>query len=948
MAGEVRLGTLGPSSRNDSFFINPTAHLSLSTRGPATTSPAATRFLTVSDAARRLGVHANTVRSWTDQGVLRCMRINSRGDRRYAPQDIERFINGRDDSPVTTPRSVDHPSRVSTLLTRTAEIAARADDPCIAVDAIARLMCHDGAYRAASFVGSDGTQRAVLGTMRPNRRLARSATNGLVPVIGRPSTDDGTYQAAVPVSTAERCAGALVLEGTPASHTDDEMALLAGVAAQLDVSAVLTGQLSEMRRREERAEILLSIDSDMSSRLDPDLVLNQLVDRAVQAFGAQRAGVFIGTAEGPFRTKVTRNLSAEYCQVLEHSTDRPLTTQSVAERRAVTATDASDDLRYLELRTAIRREGFNTIAVAPLISQDEVFGVLCLYHDQRHVWPEADLALLERLARHGAAVMRSAQDYSQMATWTAQLQSIQQLGARLTRLRTVGEIGQAICAELVQLVDTHNTRVYRVVGDICEPVAWRGQIGEYESENGDQLRLSVGEGITGWVARYGMAQNVGDAAHDKRARTIPGTEADLDESLLLAPMLYEDNVLGVIVLAKLGIDQFTADDLRLLEIYATIAAQAMANADVTERLHAQSDALARQVSSQRELLRVTESILGTLDTQTLLEEIAERLKTLVQTDNICVDLHDERAGVLRPIFAHGVDAAGYLAAVMPDHMGVGGYVLRTGEAQLVPDQLTDERVWHFSESGPAAGSMIVAPLREADRIRGTLTIERLGTDAVFSDEEFELVKLFAAHVSIALRNAAQHRAVELRAETDRLTGLWNHGALTERLERLTNARARFGMLMVDLDHFKEYNDANGHQAGNVMLQRVAQQLRASCRDTDLVYRFGGDEFVIILPSTSLAGARTVAAKIKDAIAALEGGERSVDLTCSVGVAAHPRDGRDSAALILAADRACYAAKRSGRNRIATAADGLALAGEFQPTEPQKLETAEPEPVYPAA
>jgi diguanylate cyclase (GGDEF)-like protein len=409
-------------------------------------------------------------------------------------------------------------------------------------------------------------------------------------------------------------------------------------------------------------------------------------------------------------------------------------------------------------------------------------------------------------------------------------------------------------------------------------------------------------------------------------------------------MLFEDVVIGVIVLAKLGLAQFTADDLRLLEIYASIAAQAMANAEVTERLHAQSDTLARQVSSQRELLRVTESILGTLDTHTLLQEIAERLRTLVQTDNICVDLHDPEAKVLRPIFAHGTDAAGYMAAVMPDHMGVGGDVLRTGEAQLVEDQTADERVWHFTGT-PQPGALIVAPLRNADRVRGTLTIERLGADQTFSEQEFELVKLFAAHLSIALRNAETHRAVEIMAETDRLTGLLNHGALTEQLTRLVERRTRFGMLMVDLDKFKEYNDRFGHQAGNVMLQQVADRLRESCRDSDLVFRYGGDEFALLLPDTGLAGARTVAAKIHEAVAALEGTMRGVGVTCSVGVAAYPRDARDAASVILAADRACYAAKRSGRNRIATATEGLALASDFQPTEPTP---ADPQPAFSAA
>ena len=221
--------------------------------------------------------------------------------------------------------------------------------------------------------------------------------------------------------------------------------------------------------------------------------------------------------------------------------------------------------------------------------------------------------------------MRNAKNFDRMAAWTTQLHSIQQLGTRLTRLRTVREIGQTICTELNQLIECHNIRVYRVEGDDCVPVAWRGEVGEYVTEDGEQLRLKVGEGITGWVARHGIAQNLANAAEDQRTQTIPGTDDDLDESLLLAPMLFDDEVIGVIVLAKLGLNQFGPDDLRVLEIYASIAAQAVANADATERLRAQSEALTRQLNSQRELLRVTESILTTLDTQTLLEEIAERL-----------------------------------------------------------------------------------------------------------------------------------------------------------------------------------------------------------------------------------------------------------------------------------------------------------------------------------
>ena len=239
--------------------------------------------------------------------------------------------------------------------------------------------------------------------------------------------------------------------------------------------------------------------------------------------------------------------------------------------------------------------------------------MLNIYHDRPHHWTADELDTVGALATQASVAIRAAQDFERMATWAAQLQSIQQLGARLSRLSSVAEIGQSIATELRQLIDYHNARVYRLVGDDLIPVAMQGQVGEYVDETPDQLRVAIGEGITGWVAEHRIAQNLGDAAADPRADTIPGTEDDLDESMLLAPMLFDDQVLGVLVLSKLGLHQFSDDDLRLLVIYASFAAQAMANADTTERLREQTLALEQQLRGQRELLQITESILTTLD-----------------------------------------------------------------------------------------------------------------------------------------------------------------------------------------------------------------------------------------------------------------------------------------------------------------------------------------------
>jgi diguanylate cyclase (GGDEF)-like protein len=885
-------------------------------------------------------VHANTVRNWTDDGLLTCLRINSRGDRRYRRDDIEHFL-----SRAGANRAVergDPSSAFHRMLQRLALECASAGSAGDLIDCAAALLHRDAGYRAVALIDADGNVRQLVGRMTIDERIVRQAESASEPLIGRVAGSGRGYRAVVPIVVGSERYGHLVLAGSGRTRVAGEGELLRVLAAQLGLALRLRQEVDTAAEARRRTELLMAVGSEMSSQLDLTRVLDQLVRRAAELFGAQHAAVFARRPTGALYARATHNLSSSFVQIVEHAARLPVTEAAFDEQHVVSSPNFPDDPRGLELRPAFLREGINTVTVAPLLSDAEQLGVLALYHDEPHSWSNDNLSMLEQLAAQASGVLRNAKTFSQMATWAAQLQSIQQLGSRLTRLRSVRDIGLAICAELNQLIDFHNVRVYRLDGASCVPVAWRGEIGEYENEDGDQLRINVGDGLTGWVARYGVAQNVGDAAKDRRSKTIPGTNDNTDESLLIAPMLFEDTVIGIIVLAKLGLYQFTADDLRLLEIYASIAAQAMANADGTERLRAQSEALARQLNSQRELLRVTESLLGTLDTQALLEHIADSLDALLHVDNICVDVHDEKEHLLRPIFARGVHARQYLEATLPDNQGEGGHVIRTGEPMLIEDELNDTRVAHFSTTGPVSGSLIVAPLRSGERIQGVLTIERLGNDVRFTDEEFDLVKLFAAHVSIALRNAEAHRAVELRAETDTLTGLWNHGALVHSLDHMIERHDHFAMLMVDLDHFKRYNDGLGHQAGNVMLQRVASVLRSSCRDSDPIFRYGGDEFAILLPASALPGARSVADKVRAAVEGLNDGQRlPLRLACSIGIAVYPRDGRNGPDIILAADRACYAAKRAGRNRVATAVEGLALAAEFQPTEPTAIETVDP-------
>lgn len=831
----------------------------------------------MSGAARVLGVHANTIRAWTDQGRLSCIRINDRGDRRYRDRDLYAFLEdaGLQPTPALPFQSRLRPASAHRLISLPVATSVHDTPP----------------GTGAGTDASDGIP--IVGAGRTSQRTLGDAG---ARQVAAPPLQPSSARSRDPQQTAPNLADLLLAE--PAGDSS-----LLPLIVALTTTQLHTGDLEESLRATTRMLRDLGRFSMIAIGRWED---ERLVPRATE--GSHRARAWWRAVDLGL---------ARICCVEQRPIAASVAGPAEAHRRPLIPSVPAVQV-FAPIGSATHPWGVLIVEAKPDVAIDgrhldllaALGGVLAIAAEQDR--------LATTLDRSAEAAVRDARELERTATWAAQLQSISALGARLARLSTVSEIGQAICLELRSLIDYHNVRVYRVAGEDVLPVAWRGEVGEYTSEDGEQLRLKVGEGITGWVAQHGVAESLPDASADPRSATIPGTEDDLDESMLLAPMRFDDRVIGVIVLSRLGLGQFSTDDLRYLEIYASMAAQAVVNADAAEQLRAQSERLERQLETQRELIRVTESILSSLDPHTVVAEIADRLGTLVPVDTLGLDRYDARAGLLIPMYARGVDADRYLGRTMSDREGVGGWVARNGRAQLVEDELADPRVAHF-EGGPVPGSLIVAPLHGRDGVAGILTLERIGPEARFEPWEFELVTLFAGHVSIALANAVTHQAVEHRAMTDALTGLRNQGTFAEQLARHVARGAPFSLLIVDLDDFKSFNDRHGHEAGNRLLQSIAAGIATAGRETDEVYRYGGDEFAVILPGTSVAGAIQVGRRVGDAVAATDG-----RVTCSIGVAAFPVDGGDRDAILLAADRACYVAKRSGRARLVTAADAREL------------------------
>ncbi len=938
--------------------------------------------LSVTRAAEVLGVHANTVRAWSDAGRLRYYRINPRGDRRYRHGDLLRFLAGLDASGSTgtldDPRPLSgrhrppitvHPSssrdrssspaedrsdllnlvRSLSALSGSAISDALAQTGTPLTPAVRRIREALGAYHVslwrldgAQLVQAASAGTAGLGLVHlPGSFgvLARAmADPGLIVEAqpgDRPVTNQGSHEVAVAVAGERRAWGVLLValpSSEPLTHGDRDLMHVAATSLETIIRAGAAA--ARVAHQLQRADALRRVTNDIGSRVDLDEILERVVGHATVLFSADRASAFLLEGEGRRRMAASRGLSEQWISAVMTVEGATLGAAAIAERRPMFAVNYVDDPRVGGLRTAVMQEGFNTACIVPLFDADnpEPLGILGVYHDQPHPWTDDELDTLAALATQATVAIRAAAAYAQLAAWAAQLQSIQALGARLSHLTSVKAIGDDIATELRQLIDYHNVRVYRLEGTELVPVAMQGQVGEYQDETPEQLKIGFGVGITGWVAEHRTAQRLDDAATDARATTIPGTEDDLDESMLVAPMLFEDDVLGVLVLSKLGLRQFRDDDLRLLEIYASFAAQAMANADATERLREKSAALEQKVRGQRELLQITESILTTLDPQVLLGTIADRLGDLIGSDNVSIELVDQATGELTPVTARGVDAEYYLKPWQAGETGIAHWVLEHNEPVRVIDEFEDPRVGHQPE-GPVHGSIVCLPLRGRDGAIGVLTLERLGEGRVFSDDEFELVQLFGAQASIALQNAEVHLAVQRHAQTDVLTGLLNHGTFGQQLDALIDAAEPFSLVMLDLDRFKPVNDGMGHQAGDLLLRQVAEAIVAASRESDRVFRYGGDEFAVLLPRTDADHVGPIAERVRAAVKGVVGAGtnwrgRARSLEASAGTASYPQDGERAEEVLLAADRALFVAKRSGGAHVASAAEGLALVGEF--------------------
>jgi diguanylate cyclase (GGDEF)-like protein len=428
----------------------------------------------------------------------------------------------------------------------------------------------------------------------------------------------------------------------------------------------------------------------------------------------------------------------------------------------------------------------------------------------------------------------------------------------------------------------------------------RSQIGWDEGQ--DKHRLSLGQGITGAAALKKQPVYAPDVSKDPRYFC----SAKSTRSELAVPLMVRDEVVGVLDCQSDRVDHFDSETIDLLTLFSTQASIALQNA----RLYSLEQQRARQLQAINAIAQQTTAV---LDLEDLLGRVCQLIQDAFGVSHVSLFLREDHDLVLR---AHH----GTLTPCIPE----GGRFAATMEpwASILADSCTSmERDLCETPAGrffAESASRMCIPLVSFGQTLGVLALDSSRTDA-FSDGDQQSLESVADICATAIQNAHYVDRVKQLAYLDGLTGIFNRRffelRIMEEIERARRYGTGMAVIMADIDEFKRLNDEFGHVLGDEVLRQVSSLFHQQLRKVDVVCRYGGEEFGILLTQVNPEQAMAVAEKLRKMVEGWQfpGVPRTV--TISAGAATFPQHGTTRDGLVRAADSALYSAKQAGRNKV---------------------------------
>lgn len=327
------------------------------------------------------------------------------------------------------------------------------------------------------------------------------------------------------------------------------------------------------------------------------------------------------------------------------------------------------------------------------------------------------------------------------------------------------------------------------------------------------------------------------------------------------------------------------------------------------------------------LIEIGKMLTSSLDLDEILQLIISRASRLIRAENWSLLLKDEKTGELTFAVVEGSKKEALRGLCIPCDQGIAGCVARTGKSEFVADVEGDTHFYREidARSGFTTRSVVCVPLKTHGKILGVIELVNVEDIEAFKSGDLPILQVLADYAAIAIENSRYVSTVRRLSITDEYTGLYNarhlYGVLEEIIQKAREEKSSIAVAFADIDNFKKLVDKYGHLLGSQILKEIAATIEDCLSPTDIVFKYGGDEYVLVLPGRSRTEARQVIETIRSGIAGatyLQSEGVPALVSASFGVAIFPEDGTTARELLLAADRLLYQVKN-------TTKDGLALS-----------------------
>ena len=578
-------------------------------------------------------------------------------------------------------------------------------------------------------------------------------------------------QMSAPLIGEEGALGAISAYSTrPDAFAEDDSQLLGALASQAAIVLGNARLYEELERRIEAQRSLGEIAARITAIREPGDVLQRTLDEAVRLIDADGGRIELVAEGGGLHWAFGHSaidLPIERADgEAAVSAEEGVSGRAVRERRVVLTGDYLADESFTHADAPdryIRQHGIRSVMSAPLIGEEGAIGSLTVHSQAREAFDPADAELLEVLASQAAIAVTNARLYEQLRERIDAQKTMAAISAEIVALRDPAAVLQRTVDEALRLLRADSAIINPLEADdalLGWPIAYAPA-----DEPADDLPVRMGEGISGRAMSEGRVLRTGNYLEDPAFDHTEELDAYIRRrgmsSVMTAPLISTAGSLGALTVQAARDDAFNEGDVELLRLLADQAAIAITNARLYEQLGQESAALARQTDSQRRLLDISRQLLSTLEPASVLEVVADGLKSVVWYDNLGVYRIDESGSVLEPVFARDRNADAVLGFPIPKGQGLTWSTVENREPVLANDALSDPRLIQIPGTPLEEEAIIIVPLVSGDDVIGAMNISRTGgAEVAFTDADFELVQLFATQAAVAITNARLYEELE--------------------------------------------------------------------------------------------------------------------------------------------------------------------------------------------